>query len=247
MSGLKNPPWMRDELILALDLYFRVNPVKNTAEHPAIRELSGLLNALPFHPASEHHRAFRNPTGVYMTLCTFLRFDPNYRGKGLKGSTRLGREVWDEFAIDRTRLGATAVAILASAKLLTAYSNSSHDCTAEDFPEGRVLQRMHQMRERNSALVKRKKAEVLRLKGCLACEACGFDFQRVYGELGVGFAECHHRSALSQLPGIRVSKTVDLAIVCANCHRILHRVRPWMSVEALRENVNAVPGGHLLP
>ena len=235
MAESRNPPWTRDELILALDLYFRVNPIKTTAQNPLIRELSRLLNTLPFHPASEHRRAYRNPTGVYMTLCTFLRFDPDYKGKGLRGNS-LGQQVWDEFANDRTRLGTIAKAIQ-SAAITLATHEPQHLPGEEDeneFPEGRVLACIHRLRERNPALVKRKKEQVLLEKGHLSCEVCGFDFQEVYGSLGAGFAECHHGTPLSELPGSRVSKIADLAIVCANCHRMLHRARPWMSVEDLR-------------
>lgn len=238
MAETRNPPWTRDELILALDLYFRVNPNKITAEYRAIRDLSSILNSLPFHPVSEHRRAFRNPVGVHMTLCTFLRFDPDYDGKVLTGSS-LGREVWDEFANDRVRLAGIAKAIRLSATNLAVHRYLLDEDDGDEFPEGRVLGQLHRLRERNPALVKRKKEQVLQENGCLACEACGFDFQKVYGPLGVGFAECHHRRPLSELPGTRISRIADLAIACANCHRMLHRARPWMSVEGLSRLINA--------
>jgi 5-methylcytosine-specific restriction protein A len=46
----RNPPWQRDELILALDLYFRHRPDTISKKHPDVGALSGLLNALPIHP-----------------------------------------------------------------------------------------------------------------------------------------------------------------------------------------------------
>jgi 5-methylcytosine-specific restriction protein A len=54
----------------------------------------------------------------------------------------------------------------------------------------------------------------------------------VYGELGVGFAECHHRQPLASLPKPRKTTMSDLAILSANCHRMIHRTRPLMTVEA---------------
>jgi 5-methylcytosine-specific restriction enzyme A len=57
----------------------------------------------------------------------------------------------------------------------------------------------------------------------------------VYGELGRGHAECHHTLPLSEAAFVRKTRLRDLAIVCANCHRMLHRGRPRISVEALRE------------
>jgi 5-methylcytosine-specific restriction protein A len=240
----KNPAWTRDELILALNLYFLANPLHTTAQHPQVRELSAFLNTLPFHPPTKRKGTFRNPTGVYMTLRCFLRWDPSYPGEGLQGG-RLGRDVWDEFAGDRLRLEATAEAIRSAAVLLKE-TNIATDISLDDesFPEGRILCRLHLLRERNQTLVTRKKQEILQQKGNLACEICGFDFEIAYGALGRGFAECHHRIALTKLPQHSVSRTRDLAIVCSNCHSMLHRVRPWMNVEDLRlalESCNAKP------
>ena len=99
-----------------------------------------------------------------------------------------------------------------------------------DFPERRVLYRLHRQRERNASLVKKKK----QLAKSLACEVCGFDFLECYGELGKGYIECHHTKPISEYqPGER-TKLADLALVCANCHRMLHRKRPWLSIEELK-------------
>ena len=247
MSKL-NPPWTRDELILALDLYFRANPAQTTADDKLIVELSRTLNTLPFHPASDRHPNFRNPTGVFMTLCTFLKFDPSYHGKGLKGADRLGRQIWDQFSVDRTLLATTAQAILSAARCL-------HDQTSaltsleemETFPEGSVVLRLHLVRERNPSLTRRKRLEVIQKNGCLACEACGFNFATTYGTLGNNFAECHHRAPLSALNTQRHSRTSDLAIVCANCHRMLHRARPWLRVDELSKVIAQSRGLPITP
>src|SRR5262249_53241181 len=98
-------------------------------------------------------------------------------------------------------------------------------------------------------LVRLKKAQARQQPGGLACEACSFDFAAVYGELGEGFAECHHRLPFSQLKATTYTRLEDLAIVCANCHRILHRRRGWdLRVEDLRAHLQkrdhaAWPGG----
>jgi len=44
--------------------------------------------------------------------------------------------------------------------------------------------------ERNPRLVQLKK----QLCDDLRCEVCGFDFERVYGDHGKGFIECHHKN-----------------------------------------------------
>jgi 5-methylcytosine-specific restriction enzyme A len=61
--------------------------------------------------------------------------------------------------------------------------------------------------------------------GRLICEVpnCGFDFQRRYGDLGIGYAEVHHNIPLKDAPkeGRKV-KLSDLSVVCANCHAMIH-------------------------
>lgn len=105
--------------------------------------------------------------------------------------------------------------------------------------EGRVLLRLHKVKERRPAIVRAKKCAVRAATGRLMCEACDFDFASVYGPLGDGFAECHHRIPLAELDGETHTQPEDLAIVCANCHRMLHRSRPMLSVEELRRVVLA--------
>src|SRR5271167_2011588 len=60
--------------------------------------------------------------------------------------------------------------------------------------------------------------------GHLRCEVpgCRFDFESVYGEVEAGFAEVHHLRPLAEMDG-SVETTLDVpAVVCANCHRMLH-------------------------
>ena len=61
--------------------------------------------------------------------------------------------------------------------------------------------------------------------GKLICEvqSCGFDFAERYGALGDGYAQVHHLLPLSDSPKDgREIKLNDLAIVCANCHAMIH-------------------------
>lgn len=88
----------------------------------------------------------------------------------------------------------------------------------------KVAMRRHRLREKR--LRKRKILEVLRREnGRLRCEVpgCGFDFLAIYGELGREFAHVHHKNPLSDRAGAEVTKLDDLAIVCANCHAMIHR------------------------
>ena len=238
MPSRRNPPWTRDELILALDLYFQVNPLHTSEAHPKIQELSAVLNALPIHTERPDQAAFRNPNGVYMKLCNFLRFDPSYGGKGLTRGGKAEEAIWSQFAGDKDRLRRTAEAIrslrgsISPAEVTTEVPDPD-----EEAPEGRILTAIHKRRERNPALARRKKAQVFQRSGALACEVCEFDFAERYGDLGLGFAECHHRQPLANLAAQTRTKLSDLAIVCANCHRMIHRSRPMATVEELRKSL----------
>ena len=85
----------------------------------------------------------------------------------------------------------------------------------------------------------RKKKEIYhRQHGKLDCEVCGFDFNAVYGELGSGYIEAHHRVPLSELSGESKTRLDDLALVCSNCHRMLHREINTLSVDELKKRLH---------
>lgn len=86
--------------------------------------------------------------------------------------------------------------------------------------------------ERDAAL----RAAAVRIHGT-ACQACGFSFSEVYGERGDGFIEVHHLRSLASYGGpIVVNPRTDLAVVCANCHRMIHRKpNQPLSIEELKK------------
>lgn len=195
----RNPKWQRDELILALDLYVRLHRVVPDDTHPEVIGLSKLLNNLPIHAERPDATRFRNPNGVALKLANFRALDQP--GHGMARGGRTDKEVWEEFAGDATRLSKVAAMIREGANAEDLQPSAALAALEEDegMPEGRLLQRMHTVRERNPALRKRKKAAVLRAGGKLACEVCGFEFGVVYGEIGDGFIECHHTVPISTL------------------------------------------------
>jgi predicted HNH restriction endonuclease len=93
---------------------------------------------------------------------------------------------------------------------------------------------MHRARERDSRSAKKAKAKRLAESGELSCDVCGFEFARAYGKLGSGFIEAHHTVPVATLNGKSKTKVSDLALVCSNCHRMLHRQKGVMSISALR-------------
>ena len=102
------------------------------------------------------------------------------------------------------------------------------------FPEGKKKYAMHHSRERDQRITRRAKQVRLEETGKLECEVCEFDFSLEYGAHGEGFIEAHHRVPVAQLDGKTLTKLKDLALVCSNCHRMLHRGNPLPTVEELR-------------
>ncbi|MGE8450408.1 MAG: HNH endonuclease [Pseudomonadales bacterium] len=102
------------------------------------------------------------------------------------------------------------------------------------FPEGKFKEKLHLSRERNQTLVRQAKAQAMARVGSLKCVCCSFDFLENYGEVGRGFIEAHHTKPISELhEGGEETKIEDLALVCSNCHRMLHRKRPWLKMDEL--------------
>jgi len=67
------------------------------------------------------------------------------------------------------------------------------------------------------------------------CNVCGFNFASVYGDLGEGYIEVHHLIPVSKMDGgYIVDPMVDLIPLCSNCHSIVHRKDPPLSLDALR-------------
>mgnify|MGYP001312260415 CR=1 FL=1 len=86
--------------------------------------------------------------------------------------------------------------------------------------------------ERNPKLRK----EAIRIHGCI-CAACGFDFNKTYGELGKGYIHIHHKVPVSELEEPKeINPKTDLIPLCANCHSMIHRRKNnTLNVEELQE------------
>nr|WP_306789675.1 HNH endonuclease [Acetobacter sp. P5B1] len=176
-----------------------------------------------------------------MKLMNLRVHDPKYGHlAGLKAGSKLEAEVWNNFWNCPDYLIETAAAIRSAIASLSRDVSGKLDglpideLEGAEAVEGRLLTAVHSRRERSWEIVKNKKDDVLAKKGCLVCEACGFDFVKRYGERGVGFIECHHIKPLAELSGEIKTQLSDLALLCANCHRMIHAKRPWLTIEELR-------------
>jgi predicted HNH restriction endonuclease len=67
------------------------------------------------------------------------------------------------------------------------------------------------------------------------CAVCGFDFEDFYGEIGKGFIHVHHLTPVSQIGELyQVDPINDLIPVCPNCHSMIHRYEPPLTVDELK-------------
>ena len=98
---------------------------------------------------------------------------------------------------------------------------AAEDEQREIYPrcESRKQVASHLRRERSKLL-----ATECKIRDGFECQACGFRFEKVFGKLGAGFAEAHHLVPLAKLRESVLTQLEDLVTVCANCHRMLHRM-----------------------
>jgi 5-methylcytosine-specific restriction protein A len=234
---MRNPKWHRDEIILALDLYFDKDLGSIDSRNPKIIALSELLNRLPIFDLKPDKQTFRNPNGVTLKLSNFKALDPDYTGKGMEAYSKLDKEVFEEFSSDIIRLKHIANGIRQISDnpvLSNEVAKIEDDETSEtdSVKEGQVLYKWHKVRERDRKIIDAKKKEVLKVKGELKCEACDFDFEKTYGEMGKGYIECHHLIPLSNFHVNKETKLDDLALLCSNCHRMIHKD---LNIKTIRE------------
>lgn len=242
---MRNPKWHRDEIILALDLYFSKNLGAIDARNPKIINLSELLNRLPIFDYKPDEQTFRNPNGVTLKLSNFKALDPNYTGKGMVAYSKLDKEVFEEFSSNQALLHKIADEIKQvsnNPKLSKEVSKIEDDETTESdsVKEGQVLYKLHKVRERDQKIIAAKKKKVLKEIGRLKCEACGFDFEQTYGELGKGYIECHHLIPLSNFQVNKETKLDDLALLCSNCHRMIHKDLSLSTIKEFKLKWNAL-------
>jgi 5-methylcytosine-specific restriction enzyme A len=240
----RNEPWSRDELILALDLYM-TNPASPPGKSSKeVQDLSSLLNRLAqqLNRGGTHATTYRNANGVYMKMMNFRRFDPAFTATGKVGLTRGNKDeaiVWDEFSADRQKLRQVSAAIRAAILLPPDQQPPPYDeDEIAEAEEGQILTRFHRVRERNRTLVEKRKKQAQK-DGSFRCEVCEFDFEKQYGERGKGFIEVHHTKPVHALVAGSKTRLEDLALVCANCHRMIHSRRPWLSISELRSLIDA--------
>lgn len=102
-----------------------------------------------------------------------------------------------------------------------AYDDIEAEASQEDifYKDGNMTNFYGTRYERNAF----NRARAIEIHGAV-CKACGFDFEKTYGEHGRGFIEVHHIHPVSLLKEETVIDPAnDLIPLCSNCHRMIHR------------------------
>jgi putative restriction endonuclease len=126
--------WSREELILAMNLYCKLEFGKIHRNNPKVIELAKLIG--------------RTPNSVSFKLVNFASFDPSLKARGIKGASnasKLDFEIWNEFYSDWDKLP------FESEKLLAKYANSTieeiNKIDIHDLPkEGKVRTQLVKVR-----------------------------------------------------------------------------------------------------
>jgi len=103
------------------------------------------------------------------------------------------------------------------------------------FPEGASTTVEVNRYERDS----RNRNMALGIHG-YSCQVCDFNFANTYGSLGEGYAIVHHVIPVSRLGNNYVlNPESDLAVVCANCHCMLHAEDPPLFPAELKQRIKS--------
>lgn len=97
------------------------------------------------------------------------------------------------------------------------------------FPEGAKKTIVVNRYERD----RRNRAAAIAIHGS-RCLACGFDFGSRYGSIAAGFIEVHHVVPVSRMiEGYIVNPQNDLIPLCSNCHSVVHKEDPPLTLQQL--------------
>jgi hypothetical protein len=131
----------------------------------------------------------------------------------------------------------TLLDIFARALKIEAAAENREDAIEShlEFTESRRLAGERYFFARNPGLIR----EAKRRHGN-KCQVCGFVFEEQFGSVARDFIEAHHLNPLSERSDQEwtgdVRTSIDqIAVLCANCHRVAHRRRPAYTLEELRE------------
>jgi len=227
-KGAGNPDWTWDETLLTLDLLYR-HGAPLDKKHPDVIALSVRLRSAAIHPAEARKESFRNPDGVALKMQNLQSaINPARR----LSSSRTDRAVAAAYPPSEKEVVArVAAAILGELTLDRQIEDFPED---EQFIEGQVLTSSHRRRDRR---LRRRLLDKCSDRG-LVCQVCDFSPPHMPRDLMESFFEAHHVIPLSQSVGETSTRVRDMALLCAGCHRFVHRLigrsKRWVDIAEAR-------------
>ena len=103
--------------------------------------------------------------------------------------------------------------------------------------EGNRVLRTHFIKERDPCLGAAKRRIFIEQHGYLFCESCGIKQTDFPKDLGLSCFEVHHLSPIGERIQPQVTRLSDLAVVCANCHRMIHSKQTIFSLEEIKTKI----------
>lgn len=232
-QGHGNPNWTRDETILALNLYFKLEGVVPSPKSDEIRELSNILRSMPYHIQAAKKPLFRNADGVGFKLMNLRQVAT---GRGLGNVSNMDRQIWVEFGNRPDEVHKLAIAITSA---IGANEPVDMPDGEQELSEGRLLTALHLRRERNPK-VRKMLLDNRAAKG-LRCEVCDLTRPDLAPSLQAAMFEAHHLVPLAEA-GERKTKLADLSLLCACCHRLIHHAMvmnsAWVGIAEARALVS---------
>nr|MBC8376996.1 HNH endonuclease [FCB group bacterium] len=195
--------------------------VKSAIQHIAIREIPSKRNSVHYDLIYER---VQYPPKYVISIACLLAFGSEPPSKSFNAVEAKNRLIKLGFTVVDNRM-----------------PNSEQVVSEDDedtYPEGKEKYQTHKKYERNKVVIERVKRKRLAENGLLSCDVCGFDFVDKYGPAGNGFIEAHHKLPVSEMGENAKTLASDIALVCSNCHRMLHRGNSLRTINELKKMIN---------
>jgi hypothetical protein len=127
-----------------------------------------------------------------------------------------------------------AVAVLYLKRIFESEEKAAVDLLAQ---EGNKALRIHFIKERDPSLAAAKRRTFIEQHGFLFCEACGVGEKDFPEGLGQSCFEIHHLFPIGERLEPKLTRLSDLAVVCANCHRMIHAKQSTISLEEMKKRL----------
>lgn len=212
--------WTEDEVLVVADVVDRWEWAGVRATSEVAMELSALLQAARIHPVDGRPEDFRSSSSVQRKAEDIRTLHPGYKGVPTRGGTLTAAVVerWLRDPVAGRRDAAVARRLMENGESIEPSTDQESAAS-----EGRLIAAWVRRRERDPAIRRRKLEHLAKTGRPRDCEVCGFNFDRVYGaDHAVGYVEVHHVVPL-HVSGLTTTRLDDLVVLCANCHRMLHR------------------------